>query len=294
MKITPKILENSFKKICYRELGNGKRKILFFHGFPGSSGQIDIFEKHLDDFDLHVICVDRPGYNQSDQNHASQGMQFNQDLASVIRHLGWDQFELVTVSGGTPFMFSFIRSFNANAFTNVSIVCGLGAVGDIQFKKAMGKKSIMALNAFPHIPKNLLTKLFRSKDIKAATRNRKIVRFFLPISKPDLKVLQDTDIQTSLIDSLYEAFGQAGIGPKADAIEYMRHTDLSMGAYKGAVQIWHGKKDKVIPFKSAELTHKRVPNSTLHLVEEEGHYSLPILRLGEILEAVPTTSQPQS
>ena len=48
------------------------------------------------------------------------------------------------------------------------------------------------------------------------------------------------------------------------------------------VCVWHGTEDGNF---SHSLTGyaKRIPTSTLRIVEGEGHYSLPIRRAGEIL-----------
>jgi pimeloyl-ACP methyl ester carboxylesterase len=52
-------------KVSYRKIGNGPRKILFFHGFPGSSSQIRLFESSLSLHSIEVLCFDRPCYNQT-------------------------------------------------------------------------------------------------------------------------------------------------------------------------------------------------------------------------------------
>jgi len=51
--------------VSYRRLGSGSRKVLFFHGFPGSSAQVEPFRSFVDSLDLDIVYVDWPGYHLS-------------------------------------------------------------------------------------------------------------------------------------------------------------------------------------------------------------------------------------
>ena len=53
------------RTVSYRLRGSGSRRVLFFHGFFGSSAQIDFFDSVLADLDLQVLALDRPGYGES-------------------------------------------------------------------------------------------------------------------------------------------------------------------------------------------------------------------------------------
>ncbi|MBL7556440.1 MAG: alpha/beta hydrolase [Bdellovibrionaceae bacterium] len=97
------LAETSHGKVSYRRLGNGPRKILFFHGFPGSSKQIDIFKNEVEKLGLDVLCFDRPGYYHTEIK-TSDTLSVTTDIAmELVSMLGWTDFEIVTVSGGTPF-----------------------------------------------------------------------------------------------------------------------------------------------------------------------------------------------
>lgn len=121
------LLQQQDRTISYRKLGKGSRKILFFHGFPGSSAQIFPFQEFAESLDLEVLCLDRPGYNQTSPGNPEPFKQSNLDILTLTQELKWKQFEVISVSGGTPYLFSFLKDHSALA-SKVSIISGLGPI----------------------------------------------------------------------------------------------------------------------------------------------------------------------
>ena len=165
------------RKISYRRIGTGKRKILFFHGFPGSSVQIEPFLDHLLEFDLEVVCVDRPGYHGSVSNNESQFKQTTEVCEHIINSLGWISVELIAVSGGTPFLFSFLEKF-PERISRVSVVCGLGPISSPGYQNFMTWKAKLALKILPRIPDQIFAKIFSKNNGKKIIFNLRLLLFF--------------------------------------------------------------------------------------------------------------------
>jgi pimeloyl-ACP methyl ester carboxylesterase len=49
------------------------------------------------------------------------------------------------------------------------------------------------------------------------------------------------------------------------------------------VRLWHGTKDRTFSFRLAEELAGRLPHCELRIVENAGHYSLPIRHMHAIL-----------
>jgi pimeloyl-ACP methyl ester carboxylesterase len=49
------------------------------------------------------------------------------------------------------------------------------------------------------------------------------------------------------------------------------------------VRLWHGKQDRAFSFRMAEEIAARLPSCKLRIIEEAGHFSLPIRYMREIL-----------
>lgn len=273
------------RPVSFRRLGRGRRKILFFHGFPGSSVQIDLFASHIAAHDLEVVCVDRPGYNQSRRHQGGQRDQATLAAWCLVKSFGWDHAELISVSGGTPFLFSFLQT-HPDFIKAVTVISGLAPVARPEFKALLSPRAWLALQALPRLPGALLQSLFPQKASRRIQFKSplNLLRYFLPASEEDLKVILNSQTQAALGQALHEAFLQGGRGPKEDAKEYTKAWSLDLGSFTGSVHIWHGMEDRILVPQMAELMSQSLPGSHLHLLPREGHYSLPISHLHEILQ----------
>lgn len=269
------------KTISFRRLGRGKRKILFFHGFPGSSLQLASFHKFVDDLDLEVICVDRPGYNKSECVEGNQFHQASEAAFKLLISLGWSRCQVISVSGGTPFLFSFVKTY-PKFVSKVDVVCGLGPIGTPGFKKFMTFKASLALKLLPYLPGSIFSAVL-PKESAEKKPNTNLIRYFLPASPADVQSIQSVETQNILAKALSEAFLQKGIGPKRDAKVYLSAWNFELNGYGGPVDIWHGDQDLILPPEMAQQTARAIPHATLHMIQGEGHYSLPINQLGTVL-----------
>ncbi len=279
------------KNISFRKVGSGSRKILFFHGFPGSSSQIEPFADQVAAFDLEVICVDRPGYHKTELTEGRQFDQATQMMKSLLDSFGWQSCEVMSVSGGTPFLFSFTQAF-PQFISNVTVISGLGPIGNKEFQKIISRKARFALNLLPKLPGTIFEKILpkynpEPSTVTAAAAEPKfnVIRFLLPSSPADNQVMLDLKTQDILGRALHEAFMQNGTGPKRDAAEFIKPWSLELKGYTGPIKIWHGNEDQILPLKMAEQMAQLIPRAQLHVLNNEGHYSLIIKRMESILKA---------
>lgn len=271
------------RKLSYRRLGQGKRKILFFHGFPGSSLQVEAFREYAGPFDLEVVCIDRPGYAQSIRDEEQR--QFSQSTKitmGFLQSLGWTSCEVVSVSGGTPFLFSFLQTF-PEFISKVSVVSGLAPLAMKDFRGLIRWQANLALRAFPFIPSMLIEKAVPAKGATRDGAGPSLIRYLLPASSADVRAVQESDAQKLLAQSLMEAFAQKGLGPQKDAEEYLTPWSLDLKSYQGPIDIWHGTDDQILPVEMARRLAKNIPQSKLHLLEGEGHFSVAMKYIHKVL-----------
>lgn len=262
------------RTISYRRVGQGERKILFFHGFPGSSAQVLPFKKYQTEFNLDVLCIDRPGYNKTSLGSSEPFYQANADALSLTKELGWQKFEVISVSGGTPYLFSLLNS-HSNLISRASVISGLGPIGNAQFKKVLPLKSLISLYLLPITPEAIFILL---------TKNPKLIRLFLKPSMSDLAVLKKIENLKILETALHEAFAQNGIGPKQDAKNFLKSWPINPEKYPTNIQVWHGKEDQIIPVDMAKKLAQQVPQAKLNILANEGHYSLAFNYINQILK----------
>lgn len=272
------IFKSSLGPVSYRKLGHGRRKILFFHGFPGSSSQVRIFREFTESHDLEVCCFDRPGYNYTEiktKNPLEASLTISEEL---VNSLDWESFEVVTVSGGTPFGVSYAMKNPGRVF-ETRVICGLGSLKIPEVRRQLPVASYLTLKLLPKLPGSILQKILRPKTSKM----NPIVAFFLPASAPDMELARNSSISKSLGDSLKEALRQKALGPQQDAIVFLSDWMTQFEIYKNPIHFWHGDQDLIIPHPVSKHMAPLFPKGGFTLVKNEGHISLPVKSIKEII-----------
>lgn len=269
--------------VSYRLLGEGSRKILFFHGFPGSSSQIALFQSSLKEQDIQVLCYDRPGYNKSfaaTQDMLNATMKVANELTS---QLGWKKFEVVTVSGGTPYGISYATYFPDKVLA-VRVICGMGYIQNPEVKKYFKGLQLFSLQTLRYIPGSLLKKIVSPKKKKRHSNKRsRLFEFFYPTSTSDRDVIIEKSLGNSLAFTIVEALSQNAAGPIADSQVFLSNWGAELHRLSVPIQFWHGDQDLVISSEVSRVMADLIPHSRFHLIANEGHLSLPIRRTNEIL-----------
>ena len=102
----------------------------------------------------------------------------------------------------------------------------------------------------------------------------------------DREVLTDPKIRAILGREFREAFHQGGAGAAADSLIYGTDWDFDLAAIRPPVHLWHGEADRVVPVAMARWILERMPAASANLRAGEGHFSIIIRSLDEILEVL--------
>lgn len=293
-----KTAEGTLGSISYRKIGNGKRKVLFFHGFPGSSAQLRLFESFAEKLDLEALCFDRPGYYKTSfpadlaKCHSADELiaptlRAAQDL---IRLYNWNKYEIVTVSGGTPFGLSLAldeQLKNTNRVIQIRVICGMGYLKHPKIRPHFPLKSQFGLLLLPQLPGPMIQKFIQKAMVQkpAHQKNKRLpfMEYFFPSSEADNKCLVQTNGVAVLNQNLLEAVNQGAVGPKVDARVFLSDWGRNLKQLKTPVFFWHGDEDPLLKPEISETMATLLPQAGYRLVRNEGHLSLPILRAEEIM-----------
>ncbi len=268
-------------QVSYRLIGKGERKIIFYHGFPGSSSQAALFESCVEKLGLQILCFDRPGYNQtfwSTENMLAQTFKIADELTTK---LNWSKLEMVTVSGGTPYGMCFAQNFPEKV-SEVRVICGLGYLQNPAIKRYFKKTQLFSLNYLRFVPGAFLKQVLNRPKIAKAPRNP-VFEFFYPTSASDREVIHKRSLDHALNQTLIEAVAQNAAGPIADSKVFLSTWGEKLSDFILPIHFWHGDNDLVIPFQVSRTMSELVADSVFHLVAGEGHVSLPVNRMDEIL-----------
>ena len=99
----------------------------------------------------------------------------------------------------------------------------------------------------------------------------------------DANVMRDIAAFEACFESQRQAWRASADGLMTDAEIYAQPWGFSLEEIKVPVRLWHGKKDRTFHWELARSLGARLPCCAEHMVAGEGHYSLPIRHMGEIL-----------
>jgi len=243
----PKItLDKNGNSLSYAEYGskNGY-PLLIQHGLIASISDGSLFER-LIKVGTRLICIARPGYGQSSpvvmDNFAGWA-----DLVSVlIAELNLAHFDVLGMSSGAPFSYALGYKF-PDKVRNIYIFSGMPALYDQQVR-----------SFWPYA---------LEKDASIAEMEKLADElFFSNLSKADL---ENADIKDSMMNNCF--------GVAQDLRLRGMNWGFTLSDVKENVYMRHSRADEAVPFVTAEITSKLLPDCRFEIKENDPHFSFETL-----------------
>lgn len=266
--------------LSYATYGASDGPTLFFlHGTPGSRLMSDEFDGATLAAGVRVVVPDRPGMGHSTFQPGRRVVDFADDIEALADDLGVEQFPVVGLSGGGPF----------------ALACGarlpdrvtrIGLVGSLAPRRSIG----------PPLGATLLDRVrFRSRGLYPVNLAETVVEWVVSSERglervadslpaPDREMLHDDEFRERASALMSEAF-RAGVRGVA-AENHILNGDWGFDLHEVGcpVDVWHGVLDEEVPLRHAEYLAAQLPDATLHVLDDEGHYSM-VNRLDEVFPA---------
>lgn len=227
--------------LSFAEYGNQKGfPILVQHGLIASISEYHLFDR-LIETGKRLICIARPGYGQSSPYQMANMAEWGKIISILVDDLGLSQFDVLGMSSGASYSYA-IGFKIPEKVRSIYIFSGTPALYDDE---------VLAYWPYPVQKNASMTEMAKvAKDI-----------FFSNVTKEDM--LRD-EIRDSMAN---DCFGIA---------QDLRLRCMSWGfilpEVRPAVYMEHSKTDPEVPFVTAEITAKMIPNCQLDVREGE-HFS---------------------
>jgi len=275
------------RTLCYAEYGDDKGfPILYCHGFPASRLEAQLADAEARRQGVRVIAVDRPGFGRSEFLANRSILAWPDDVMVLMRHLRIEKFSVFGVSGGAPYAMSCAFCL-PNHIYKLGIASGLGYLGDkrsinhLRAPFALIVKLILFSSAAGNwITKQLIGRLLRSFPGVAIS----VIKSLSAVK--DQKLLSNPDIRRGIQASLQEAFFQGTGGPSWEFFLYTKPWGFDLTRISVETYLWHGDHDRTVPLIMAEQHARLIPGAQLIVYPGEGHFSMPIRHLDEILQTL--------
>ena len=260
--------------------------VLFCHGWPSSRTMAQLADEPARSLGLRIISPDRPGICGSSMQLDRKLSDWPRVVGQLVDNLGIGEFRILAISGGAPYAY-------ATAVAMPERVRAIAVAGGvIPFAELKDFKGLLPLYrwmlAFYRNRPQLLRQLFRLAkpflSFRAPVRLRPLLLKMLLLRPCDAASLRDDAAFEAIFESQRRAWRGSAEGVMIDAQIYAQPWGFGVQDVRVPVRLWHGVEDRAFAFRLAEGIANRFQNCKARFIPNEGHYSLPIRHMHEILE----------
>ena len=271
-------------RLAWDEYGAPDGDAVFFcHGWPGSRRQAVRLDAAAKEFGFRLISLDRPGIARSERPSTRILEDWPPLIEEVAAQLGVGDFRIIGVSGGGPYALITAWAF-PDRVLSVATVCGAPPIAEMADRSLLMPPYRMLLDLHRRNP-GAVRWLFRMMrplvNVPVPRAMRPLVLKLL--GKSDAAALGDPAIFDICYDTFREAWAGSADGVFDDAQIYALPWGFAPEEIRTPVDVWHGRDDRNFHWQLAESLAGKIPDARLHLLENEGHYSLPFSQAHAIL-----------
>lgn len=117
-----------------------------------------------------------------------------------------------------------------------------------------------------------------------------IVKLFGDVPPVDRAALEDPEVVSVFQSVFAEALRAGPRGVIHDLRLESRPWGVELSRIEVPVHIWHGTEDAIVPFVNSEALGDAIPTAIKHAVQGEGHLSLRVNRMDDVLDSLSTSA----
>jgi len=287
MVTTRQVILGDGRILGFAEYGAPEGKPVFYcHGFPASRLEAELTATTAARIGVRVVAADRPGFGFSDFKPERSLIDWPDDLRELADALGIERFAVLGVSGGGPYALACTHRL-APRLSRVGLVCALGPLAGTALLRGMGWPARVSFGLARRTPR-LLRLLYEGLLGPFLRKHPSAAINLLTVAAPsaDREVLARPEVHRILTASIGEAFRPGLRGATWEMGLYSRPWGFAPEEIALPVHLWHGTADATVPFSHGRHLAAALPNCRSVYVEGEGHFTLPIGHMEEILRTL--------
>lgn len=258
--------------------------IFYFHGFPGSRLEAERFHAVALMHQIRLIGLDRPGMGLSSKDKNRSILSWADDVAQIANYLKIEKFSLLGHSGGAAFVaacaYAIPERINAAA-----IVSGMAPFTKPEAKIGIPKVQKIINTAILVVP-GLATAMMQLTLMMFKKPNKMLDQMLKKLPSADQNIFHDPNKRQSIITSTREAFKSGVTGAAQELKLLLKPWGFNLEEIKLPVKIWYGTLDAQVPRSHATIYANLIPQVQLYVLENEGHHSLIINHIEDILKGI--------
>jgi pimeloyl-ACP methyl ester carboxylesterase len=263
------------------------RCFLFHSGTPSAAGAYAPLVTELAKRDLRFLTFSRPGYAGSSAMTGRAVGDVATDVQAILDALSIGRFFCAGQSGGGPHALA-CAALLADRVIATATLAGVAprSAEGLDWLGGMGAENV--------------------EEFGAAAQGRAALETYLRREAASVKDVQPTDVAASLgslvsdVDravltgayaeflagSLRSAVSTGISGWRDDDIAFVTPWGFDLPAIETPVAIWQGGADLMVPMAHGAWLAAHIPGAEQHLLPAEGHLSLAINKIGDVLDGL--------
>lgn len=274
--------------LAYAEYGDPEGyPLIWCHGNPGSRREADLLEPTLlQRAHIRAIVPDRPGIGLSTWRSQRKLIEWPTDLAALTAALKIERFALLGLSGGAPYALACARAM-PHRVTRAAIVSGIGPLAvldDTAWNNSVRRERGLSYFVTARRSYWLVRAMTWLMQRGLRQPDKLMAQVFEGLPPVDQEVLNEPRTRQSFLNLLHEALRQGGRGLAWDATLIARPWGFLLSEIKLPIDLWHGDADRNAPLAMGGYMAEQLPNSYLHILRGEGHFSVVLRHFPAILQ----------
>ncbi len=257
--------------------------VFFFHGWPSSRTMAQLTDAAARDLNLRIISPDRPGIRGSSFQAERRLLDWPPLLLELADKLRLERFKIIGISGGAPYAFAAAWALPQRVEA-VAVVSSAMPLAELADRSKLLKLYRWLLFFYPRHRQLLRLSFHAARPFLSIRLPLRFRPTLLKLLQPcDAEVMRDVAAFEACFESQRQAWRASAEGLMVDAEIYAQPWGFSLEEITVPVRLWHGQKDRSFHWELARDLGRRLTNCAPHFVTNEGHYSLPIRHMPEIL-----------
>lgn len=282
----PSITLSGGRRLAYAEYGDpAGAPMFYFHGWPGSRLQGEMVHEACKRRGIRVVAPDRPGIGQSDYQPGRTLLDWPPDVAALADALGWTKFHVLGVSGGGPYVLACAQALPERLLT-AGVICGAPPLREVGTQDLLWTYRL-ALWGQRYFPRLLGAGLAAAGQLMRLPADSALMAAHIRrMCQQDQAALRTPELYRILMSSGWEGVMSSARAVTEDGNIYSSDWGIDLARVTYPIRYWHGGCDSNIPHTLVERFVRKMPHARLSIFDEDGHYSLPLLRSGVIVDAL--------
>jgi pimeloyl-ACP methyl ester carboxylesterase len=273
------------RTLGYAEYGDSTGfPIFYFHGGQESRLSSIFMDSMAINLGVRIISPDRPGIGLSTFQENRTFLDWGNDVQQLADYLGFNSYSVFGLSGGAPHVLACLQT-NSERVEKASIISGASPYDYKGSTKGMWFP-VKMIHWFASMKNDMLIRKIIRNDHEELIKNpeKRIEQLQKHLPMPDQELMRrNPDYGWEFINGSVESYIQGIDGVVQEWKLYVADWGIDVASIEFPIALWYGSEDNMAPKERGIYYHQKLPNSTLNLVTDEGHFSLVRNHLSEIL-----------